>query len=253
MSNIKNLQKNWEGFAKIDPLWAICTHPGKIKNKWSKEDFFLTGKIEVETVWKHIKSLGTPVDTKRALDFGCGVGRLTQAFAKHFTSCYGVDISPTMIELANKYNRYPKKCQYLVNDSPDLSLFKDNYFSFIYSSIVFQHMQPRYAKQYLKEFVRILKPGGLMVFQIPDRYKGKHFELKGLSLRTLIGKLLVPLGIGYKMEMHCIPENVVKQFLSSELVIDVKLVNSDISENFCFLKSEPETGYVFKQYYVKKR
>jgi len=194
MDSIKNLQKNWEGFAKKDPLWAICTQPDKIKNKWCKEEFFLTGEKEIAVVWKYLTSIRQTVDTKRALDFGCGVGRLTRALAKRFSFCFGIDISPTMIKLANRFNKYPKKCYYLVNSSNNLAVFKDSHFSFIYSSIVFQHMPFRYTKNYLKEFVRVLKPGGIAVFQVPEKYKGR--ESKSLHPKVLAGKLLVALGMG---------------------------------------------------------
>ena len=248
MASIKNLQKNWEGFAKKDPLWAICTYPDKIKNKWNLEDFFLTGKKEIDTVWKYLKFIRQPVNTKTALDFGCGVGRLTQALSKHFDSCYGVDISATMIKLAKKFNKFSKKCHYIVNETNNLSVFQDNYFSFIYSSIVFQHIPPKHTEKYLKEFVRVLKPGGLIVFQIPESFKGKRAFT--LNLKTLIGKLLVALGIGYKMEMHYITEKNVRNLVAPAGVIDVKFVN--FGENFRYLKSEPKEGHVIKQYCVKK-
>ncbi len=49
---------------------------------------------------------------RRALDFGCGVGRLTQALARHFNIVDGVDIAPSMIELANQFNRSGGRCRY---------------------------------------------------------------------------------------------------------------------------------------------
>ena len=247
---IKNLQKNWEGFARKDPLWAICTRPDKMKNKWTLKEFFLTGEQEIGMVWNHIRSLGQKVDKRRALDFGCCVGRLTQALSKRFSSCVGVDISPTMIKLADKLNPQSKKCRYLVNESDSLSVFKDSYFGFIYSSIVFQHMKPGYTKNYVKEFMRILKPDGLMVFQIPERYKGRRSFMSLLNPKALLGKLLVALGIGYEMEMHYMAEKDVRTLVFPARVLDVKLVG--YGGKFSFLKREPEEGYVIKQYYVKK-
>ena len=38
----------------------------------------------------------------------------------------------------------------------------------VYSNIVLQHIHPHYSKQYLKEFLRVLKPGGMLVFQLPS-------------------------------------------------------------------------------------
>ncbi|MBD1905968.1 class I SAM-dependent methyltransferase [Funiculus sociatus GB2-A5] len=165
---LEELKRNWNEFGRRDPLWAILTNPTKKGNKWEPDEFFKTGEEEIESVINYINSLGIAYSRKKALDFGCGVGRLTQALFHYFDEACGIDIAPSMIELARKYNRYGDKCQYYVNESDDLRLFKDNSFNFIYSKIVLQHIRPEYSKNYIKEFLRILTPGGLMVFQIPS-------------------------------------------------------------------------------------
>jgi SAM-dependent methyltransferase len=73
-----------------------------------------------------------------------------------------------MIESANKLNRYPDRCHYYLNEKSDLSYFPAEHFDFIYSKIVLQHMEQVYSKAYIKEFLRILSPNGVLVFQIPD-------------------------------------------------------------------------------------
>src|SRR5262249_48837046 len=104
----------------------------------------------------------------RALDFGCGVGRLTQALARHFETVVGVDIAPSMLRGARKYNKFGDRCQYVLNERDDLRLFESNSFDFIYSNRVLQHMRPEYGKSYLREFIRVLSPEGLLVFYMPS-------------------------------------------------------------------------------------
>jgi SAM-dependent methyltransferase len=77
-----------------------------------------------------------------------------------------------MISEAKKFNRRGERCTYVQNDRPDLALFQDSFFDFIYTNIVLQHMRPEYSKAYLKEFLRVLTPGGLLVFQIPSEMRG---------------------------------------------------------------------------------
>jgi len=72
-----------------------------------------------------------------------------------------------MIRLAKRYNRYGRRCRYYVNERPDLLLFKDNAFDFIYSIFVLQHMPPECSLGYIREFIRVMKVGGLAVFQLP--------------------------------------------------------------------------------------
>ena len=102
VEELRQLQKNWDEFGKKDPLWAIITWPEKKGNKWEREEFFSTGRDEIDSVMAYLKSLHLEIARRRALDFGCGVGRLTQALARHFDSVVGVDIAPSMLRLAKK-------------------------------------------------------------------------------------------------------------------------------------------------------
>jgi 2-polyprenyl-3-methyl-5-hydroxy-6-metoxy-1,4-benzoquinol methylase len=158
------LKQSWEQFGAQNPLWAICTE----RTVWDEEQFFETGVSEINGVLEYLNALGVSLVWDRALDFGCGVGRLTQALAGHFQSCLGIDIAASMIERARGYNRYGSRCEYRVNQTPDLNQLADNSFDFIYSNIVLQHMEPELSKKYIAEFIRVLKPGGVAVFQIPS-------------------------------------------------------------------------------------
>ena len=164
---LSELQRNWNVFGETDPLWSVLTDVRFKNNKWDPVAFFRTGEQEIDAVFAGLDSMGVEVPHGRALDFGCAVGRLTQALCRHFDRCDGVDIAPSMIELARKYDKFPGRCHYHVNDRDDLTLFADNTFDFVYSRLVLQHMQPVYSKKYIREFIRVLSPGGIALFQIP--------------------------------------------------------------------------------------
>lgn len=174
------LQKHWDAFGKTDPLWAILSLPEKRFGKWNLAEFFQYGTVEIDELRQYLKGLGCELPTGRALDFGCGVGRLTQALAEHCKECCGVDISPSMIEAADRLNQHGSRCRYVLNGRDDLSIFEDDSFDFIYSIIVLQHMRPEYMKRYLKEFLRVLAPGGLLVFQLP----GEPLKLSAYDAST---------------------------------------------------------------------
>lgn len=259
MKSLQELQRTWEGLAQTDPLWAICTDPAKQNKQWSREEFFTTGRNEVGVVLKCIAGLGVSIDEKTpALDFGCGVGRLTRALAEHFAECWGVDISPTMITLAKEFNRDLPQCRFLVNDQDTLEGLQDSYFGFIYSSIVLQHMAEPYIRRYLAELVRVLRPDGVLVFQLPDSLCGSalgrfraRMALRG-RLKSVLGK---PRPQG--MEMHCIRESAMRKLIeaSGARVVDVRLTNSaepSFNGDLQYLKEEPRSGFVSKQYCVVK-
>lgn len=166
--NLQELQQHWNEFGKQDPMWAILTEPTKAGGNWDPSEFFARGEVEINHIFALLEAKGLTIETKRALDFGCGVGRLTQALCKRFDEAHGIDIAPSMIEAANRFNQYGSRCHYHLNSQDNLRLFSDHYFNFIYSVIVLQHMRPEYSLNYVKEFMRVLAPQGLAVFQMPS-------------------------------------------------------------------------------------
>ena len=156
----------WEEAARRDPLWAILSDPAKSNRGWTLADFFETGRREISLLLHELSTLGQVPASGTALDFGCGVGRLTQALARSFISVIGIDVSPTMIQLARRLNRYPDRVEYVLNARPDLSLLPSAALDFLYSDIVLQHIPPPQSRVFVAEFLRLLRPGGLAVFQL---------------------------------------------------------------------------------------
>jgi SAM-dependent methyltransferase len=168
-------QSNWDQLGKDDPLWVALTDPSKKGGRWQPSEFFETGREEISQVIRDLRAHGIELGTEQALDFGCGPGRLTQALAEHFKAVHGVDISPSMIGHAKSFNRYPERCSFHLNSSNELRMFEDDSFNFVYSNIALQHIEPKYAKRYLQEFLRVLKPGGTTVFQLLSRRAWRGF------------------------------------------------------------------------------
>lgn len=170
-------ERQWERLGRRDPLWAILSHPDKKNGAWDEEEFFATGKAEIAASMARASALGLPMARKSALDFGCGVGRLTQALADYFEEVTGVDIAPTMIEKARLYNRHGERCRYVLNAQNHLGAFPTACFDLVYSNITLQHLPRRHVQSYIGEFVRVLRPKGLLVFQVPDRYRNWCYGL----------------------------------------------------------------------------
>jgi SAM-dependent methyltransferase len=164
------LKRHWERLGRQDPFWAALTHHDKAGRRWDADAFFRSGIEELGAALERAERLGITVSRDRALDFGSGAGRLTQAMARQFVRSDGVDISASMLAAAARHNRFPDRCFYHLNAAPDLSLFADGTFSFIYSTLVLQHMEPRYSTGYIRELLRVLAPGGLLVFQVPGHH-----------------------------------------------------------------------------------
>jgi ubiquinone/menaquinone biosynthesis C-methylase UbiE len=184
---LKHLQETWQKFGEADPLWSILTWPEKLAQKWEIEEFFETGRQQIDGLVAKMQSLGLSLPHGRALDFGCGVGRLTQALSPHFDRVCGVDISPAMIELARLYNRQGERCSYHLSPTNHLGIFADKSMHFVLSYITLQHIKPRYSRRYIKEFLRVLAPHGLLVFQLPTRLRtATRAERLRLKLKAIL-------------------------------------------------------------------
>jgi SAM-dependent methyltransferase len=230
--NLRRLKRNWNSLGEIDPLWSVLTVPGRRGRRWDADEFFASGRDEVEHVLMHLRSLEIELRFGKALDFGCGPGRLSQALAIHFNEVHGVDIAPSMIQVANKYNRYGDRCRYHLNDSDDLSVFPRDSLDFVYSSITLQHMEPRYAKAYLAEFLRLLKPRGVLMFQLTAERLPAVERSRRAVLRSVV-KALTPAPVmdlyrgvtrRPEMEMHGIRKDEVLALLVQHggIVVDVQ-------------------------------
>lgn len=218
MSHLDELEYTWDYFAKTNPFGAILTGE-------HDEEFFQSGINEVNSVMGYIDSLSLSkkLSMRTALDFGCGVGRLTQPLSRYFHEVYGVDIAPKYISLAEEYNKYPNKCKYYLNKKDDLEIFENNSFDLIYSNIVLQHMKPKYSKKYITEFLRVLAPGGLLIFQLSS------------EIITLWGKMawkiLIPLRSSLMrrpfIDMNYIPKEEVTDFLEKNEAAIIDVVQDD--------------------------
>jgi SAM-dependent methyltransferase len=162
---LEHVRAVFEKAGREDPMYAVLTDHSRRGNKWNPEEFFRAGRDEIESVMAYVREKGWAVGRDTALDFGSGVGRLTQALAAHFDRVTGVDISSSMVAEAARHNSHGARVSYLQNSEPNLSLLGDASFDFVYSSITLQHIPPDAALAYMGEFIRVLKPGGIAIFQ----------------------------------------------------------------------------------------
>jgi ubiquinone/menaquinone biosynthesis C-methylase UbiE len=166
--DISSIGYNWEQFARDDPLWSILTADDKKDGRWAIEEFMETGVRDVEVVADRCEELGLRFSGNNALDFGCGVGRLSSALLKYVDQVAGVDISSTMVDIGRRLHA-GKPIDFIHNTKDDLGCFSDDSFDLVFTLITLQHMPPKFEEKYILEFLRILKRGGLLAFQLPGR------------------------------------------------------------------------------------
>ncbi len=119
---------------------------------------------------------------RRALEIGCGLGRLMRPLSAHVGEIHGIDVSDEMVRGARERLRGIPNAHVHQGRGTDLAGFADESFDFVYSYAVFQHIPSRQAIfGYLREACRVLAPGGVFWFQAsglpgtteaPDTWRG---------------------------------------------------------------------------------
>ncbi len=161
------LKTVWENLGRVDPLWAVMSTPEHRYGGWDLDEFMATGRESVRYLIELAGSHGMPFDG-RVLDFGCGVGRMSNAWAEQGFQVVGVDIAASMVERAEALNAYRDRLSFVAYDGGELP-FPDNSFDAAATLIVLQHCRPRVQVAALMQLQRVVRPGGLLAFQVPSR------------------------------------------------------------------------------------
>lgn len=206
-NGLGSISRAWNILGTADPLWAVCVDRDRRAGSWDTEEFMASGRAEIATVMNRLDELGIGPARNAALDFGCGVGRATAALTAYFGTVTGVDIAEPMLDRARRVLGDQPGCRLVRNDHPDLRTFADDSFDLVYCSLVLQHMPPALAAGYLREFVRVVRPGGAVVVVVPESHRRTP---KGLvysaAPQPLIGFLQRRLfGYPAAMQMHVLP------------------------------------------------
>lgn len=201
-SGFEQLKRTWTQLGDEDPLWAVVSHDGRRKGRWDVEAFFQTGEKDVAAYHAILMKHGCSSQLTTILDFGCGVGRLSHAWAKRSQSVVGVDVSPTMIENARRLARALNNVEFRLNDRERLEGTPSNHFELVASHICLQHMPWSMAQRYIEEFARVCRPGGWVAFQVPAARRNPARSRISLIRRWIVDHLPLGLGASYRKWKH---------------------------------------------------
>lgn len=152
---MKDYKSIWDNLSTSfkDAGNAVCftTEEEAIRGNGALTAEFLTSVLQIQP-------------TDKILEIGCGVARIGRELAPRCGEWHGVDISSNMIAYAKERTRQLPNVY--LQELPDnsLSIFPDNTFDSVYSSIVFMHLDKPDMFVYMREAHRVLKPGGRVYF-----------------------------------------------------------------------------------------
>lgn len=198
---LDQIAREWRKFGETDPHWSVLVdekfRAGSIDAHL--DEFYHSGIEAVSMALKPLSRAGLPLDNlKKAMDFGCGVGRLTLALAGQIDRVVGVDISPPHLALARQRANQTgivNATFEAISSIEDLTRFSD--FDLVISFIVLQHNPPPVMAALYEGLLRALRIGGVAVIQIPTYISGQRF-----SVDEYLAEKQQP------MEMNMLPQKV---------------------------------------------
>ena len=167
---VRDTNNDWNEIANKDPYWGVLSvedFRGAELSKEMAEQFFASGSRYVASLLGLINKYLTDVPIAgRALDFGCGVGRLAIPLARHFKEVVGVDIAGRMLALAktNAAKANLKNIK-LVQSDDKLSEVKGQ-FDLVNSLIVLQHIPPERGLRLIRQLIERTCVGGIASLQL---------------------------------------------------------------------------------------
>ncbi len=168
--------KAWRIWAAKEPYYAVITDEKYLAANQSAEaleEFFASGESHLDAMLEHIQAkVDADFRPTRALDFGCGTGRVLLPLGKRCESAIGVDVSEEMLAEAQRNAQQRDKlsniqllttAQFVADESVSYDL--------LHSHIVFQHIRPKQGEALVAQLLQRLQPGGVSVLQFVYRWQ----------------------------------------------------------------------------------
>src|SRR5687767_14743422 len=162
---MKKNESVWDFYGAKDPYFgvqSIDTMRKRALDHEARSEFFESGEEYISRVWNIIAEHFIPdFSPSRALDFGCGVGRLAFPIARRSGSVVGVDISEGMLDEARKNAAGFGVKNVTVEKADDQLSRLSGSFDLVHSFVVFQHIKPSLGLELAERLVDLLADGGI--------------------------------------------------------------------------------------------
>ena len=157
---MKDTDADWAMLGEGEPFYGVLSDPRFLRANITPaalEEFWQTGRNEMHGYRQLIQAHFGDFSDASALDFGCGVGRLTRAMGEMCRQATGLDISPGMLVEARRHA--PANVNYV-------SALGDETFDWLNSIIVFQHIPPQRGYRLLDDLLARVSSGGALSLHV---------------------------------------------------------------------------------------
>jgi 2-polyprenyl-3-methyl-5-hydroxy-6-metoxy-1,4-benzoquinol methylase len=152
----------WEKFGRYEPYYGVLADEkfSRENIEQNRDEFFASGADALTQIMARCEDHFGPLRDNRALDHGCGVGRLTFALAGKFASVIALDISPSMLAEA-KGNAERFGIRNIAFELADERLSNAaGAFDFVNSYMVLQHIRVHRGLGIISLLLDKVGPGG---------------------------------------------------------------------------------------------
>src|SRR6266566_3423194 len=141
MANVdvnERMRADWNKRAREDAHYYVAFG----RRDQDDDEFLSTAADVVRDLEGELKRLPReiPAHSRRALEIGCGPGRLMHPMSRYFGEIHGIDVADEMIAQARRKLRDIPHARAHHASGSDLVMFPSEYFDFVYSYAVFQHI-----------------------------------------------------------------------------------------------------------------
>ena len=163
-------RETWEKWGEHDPYFAVVTSAefrSLNLDAKAKEAFFELGRKHVEEMWPEFEAISGPgFRPRKAVDYGCGVGRVLLPLAGICELAIGVDISRTMLEEAANNATALGLQNVRFQDVAEFEAGERETYDLVHTFIVIQHIPPPTGYGIMERLLGRLSPGGIGMLHV---------------------------------------------------------------------------------------
>ncbi len=166
---MRDTDQDWTRIAEEQPYWGILStdeFKGADLDPATRAKFFNEGEASIAALFDEIRQANPGFAPHRALDFGCGAGRLLMPIARRAGAAVGVDVAPRMLLLAEQNLRDAGLANVALVRGDDRLSRVEGAFDFVHSHLVLQHIPPARGCGLFRRLLGLLVPGGMFAIQI---------------------------------------------------------------------------------------
>ena len=167
-----NYKETWTALAQTNNDAA-----NSVAGYVAEDELAVTAQHTVDVLREYIGI--NPTDD--ILEIGCGIGRVGKVLAPLCNTWTGADISAGMLDIARRRTAEHANVKLCELHAVGLAELDDNSFDVVYCTVVFMHLFEWDRFTYVKEALRVLRPGGRCFFDNVDITSDHGKEFFALS------------------------------------------------------------------------